>query len=70
MKLTVDLTGSDLLADELGLLQDARWAVRDLLLPGLDLDTNGKDRLSTLLRIIDELWEAAWDASQTATSTE
>lgn len=58
MKLTVDLTGSTL-RDELALLHDARRVVSDLLLPDLDLDCAGKNRLGTLLRILDKLFEAA-----------
>lgn len=63
MKLTVDLTGAGL-RDELELLHDARRAVSDLLLPDLDLNRAGKDRLGTLLGILDALFEAAWRQGQ------
>ena len=59
MRLTLDLTGSHALRDDLDLLHDAQNAVIDLLTPGGHLDPRARDRLATLLRILADLHAAA-----------
>lgn len=59
MRLTIDLTGSRSIRDDLDLLADAQNAVIDLLIPGADLDVHARDRLATLLHLLAELRAAA-----------
>ena len=58
MRLTLDLTGSHALRDDLDLLHDAQSAVIDLLTPNAHLDPGARDRLATLLRLLADLHAA------------
>ncbi len=55
MQLHIDLSGSFMARDDLDLLEDAQQAIIALLNPDAELDRSGRDRLATLLRILDEL---------------
>jgi len=55
MKLHIDLSGSFMARDDLDLLADAQQVIIALLNSDADLDRAGRDRLATLLRILDEL---------------
>jgi len=63
MQLHIDLSGSFMARDDLDLLEDAQQAIIALLNPDADLDRAGRDRLATLLRILDELRIAVLQAA-------
>lgn len=63
MKLHIDLSGSFMARDDLDLLADAQQVIIALLNPDADLDRAGRDRLATLLRILDELRIAVLQAA-------
>ena len=59
MRLTIDLTESNLLQDDLDYLADAQQAVLDLLLPDTELDRAARARLCLLLQLLEDLRQAA-----------
>ncbi len=63
MQLHIDLSGSFMARDDLDLLADAQQVIIALLNPDADLDRAGRDRLATLLRILDELRIAVLQAA-------
>lgn len=58
MQLTIDLTGSRSVRDELEYLRDAQQAIQDLMLPTGDWNAAQRDRIAILLNILNELWGA------------
>ena len=63
MRLTIDLTESNLLQDDLDYLADAQQAVLDLLLPDTELDRAARARLCLLLQLLEDLRQAAQAAA-------
>lgn len=58
MKISVDLTASRFVNDDLCMLNDCYMVLSDLMLPDLPIDGRGRQRMSTLLTVLNTLQDA------------
>lgn len=58
MKVSVDLSGSRFANDDLCMLNDCYMVLSDLMLPDLPIDGRGRQRLSTLLTVLNAVQDA------------